>query len=377
MKKIKMLLLVIVAVLAMTACKKVGGFETATPTSTPTPTVTATPHPDLANMYHACGGEVVLGSYDKLTKKLQADKVSDDEVETAFREDMANALASYPNYVRDDSRDGSVIAEGDTVNIDFVGKLDGVEFDGGSGKDFDLTVGSGSFIADFEAGMVGKTVGTTVDIDATFPEDYRSTDLAGKSVVFTVTLNYIGKEKEDVDDAYINRISSGTYKTLDEYREAIREMLQNEKDTSLEDDNYQNVIDQMIANSEFKSILDADVEFFANDMISYYKEMMAYYGMAIEDYAEQEYGSYDEMLKAIDEEATRYVKEYMVLQEVAKKENLTITDEKYSEYINKYMSNAGYSNAEEFETVYTREYLEYCMMNDMALELLLEKAKAE
>ena len=375
MKRIGLILLVIVAVLAMTACKKTGGFETATPTAEGS--VTVTPLPDLESMYHVCGGEVVLGSYDKLTKKAEPEKVSDAEVEEAFKEDMANALANYPNYIRDESRDGTIVASGDTVNIDYVGKLDGVAFDGGTGQGYDLTVGSESFIADFENGMIGKTVGTTVDIEATFPEDYKSEDLAGKTVVFTVTLNYIGMEKDEADDEYLNRISGGTYKTLDEYREALRSSLQEEKDANFEDDNYQSVIDQMIKNSEFKTISDDDVEFFANDMISYYKEMVAYYGMAIEDYAAQVYGSYDEFLKTIDEEATRYVKEYMVLQEVAKQENITITEEKYNEYINKYMTNSGYSNAADFETAYTREYLEYCMKNDLALELLLAKAKAE
>ena len=152
-------------------------------------------------------------------------------------------------------------------------------------------------------------------------------------------------------------------------------MLQQEKDANYDDDVFNTVIEQMVAISEFKTILDDDVEFYANDMLEYYQSMASYYGMGVEDFASMAFGSYDDMMKSIDENATTYVKQYMVLQQVVKQENLTVSDEKYKEMIAGYMETAQYDSQEEFEAAYTKEYLMYCMQNDLALEFLVDKAK--
>lgn len=373
MKKIGIALLIVTALIALTGCSgRLGnGFATATPSGSATPT----PLEEVKSLYHVCGGEVVLASYDKLTKPAKGAAISDAELEEELTTQLNDALSQYPNYIPDESRNGTEIKTGDIVNIDFVGKLDGEAFSGGTGKGYDLEVGKYQFIKDFEDGLIGKTVGTTFDIDATFPEDYGKEELNGKAVVFTITVNYVGTEKEGADDAYIKRLSEGEYESIDAYREALREMLQSEKDENYDEDVFNTVIDQMVANSEFKTILDDDVEFYANDMLEYYQSMAAYYSMGIEDFAGMAFGSYDEMMRSIDDNATNYVKQYMVLQQVVKQENITVSDEKYKEMIAGYMETANYESQEEFEEAYTKEYLLYCMQNDLALEFLVEKAK--
>ena len=381
-KRMYGVLLAVILVLMCTACdkKKGNGFATTTPTAEPTAEPTGTVSDELP-IYHVCGGEVILGDYSKLTKAAKGAEVSDAEVEEALQKELNQLLLEYPNYVRDESRNGTLVQNGDTVNIDYVGKLNGVAFDGGTATGYDLTIGKKTFIEDLENGLIGKTVGTTVDVEAKFPDDYTgSEELRGKTTVFTVTINYVGTKKEEADDDYIKRVSSlfyySTYNTIDELRKEIRDYMQEQKDENYEDELYTSVIEQMVELSEFKTIVPEDVEFYENDMITYYKSYAEYYGKGIEEFAElYGFGSYDNMMQTIHKDAENYVKQYMVLQEVAKKENLIVTEEKYNEMIQKYLTSASYTSQADFEAAYGRDYLEYCMSNDMAFDFLVDKAK--
>lgn len=377
MKRILYPIMIVALVLTcLTACgkKKGNNFNQASPgESTATPTLEPKKGSDL---YHECGGEVVLGDYSQLKKPDDFASVTDEELEKEFLEQIADALNEYPNYVRDESRDGTEIKEGDTVNIDYVGKLDGVAFEGGSDTEFDLTIGSESFIEDFEKGLIGKTVGTTVDVDATFPEDYHNKDLAGKTVVFTITIHYVGTKKNEADDDYIRRLSRGTYKSAAEYKEKLREMMEDTKKKEYEDGLYDSVIKQMIEISDFKTILDEDVAFYEDDMKSYYESYAGYYGKDVKDFVtEIGYSSYDAFLAECHENAVKYVKEYMVLEAVAEKEGITVSPEVFDERIQGYMESAYSTDKKAFIEEYSVDYLNYCILNDLSLEFLVEKAK--
>ena len=275
-----------------------------------------------------------------------------------------------------DNESAAKYYEGDTVNIDYVGKLDGVAFEGGSDTEFDLTIGSESFIEDFEKGLIGKTVGTTVDVDATFPEDYRNEDLAGKTVVFTITIHYVGTKKDEADDDYIRRLSRGTYKSAAESKEKLREMMEDTKKKEYEDGLYDSVIKQMIEISDFKTILDEDVAFYEDDMKSYYESYAGYYGKDVKDFVtEIGYSSYDAFLAECHENAVKYVKEYMVLEAVAEKEGITVSPEVFDERVQGYMESAYSTDKKAFIEEYSVDYLNYCILNDLSLEFLVEKAK--
>ena len=362
-------------VLSLAACgeKKGNGFAEATPTPGTSSSVKSG-----KDLYHVCGGEVILASYDQLTTVGDGPSgITDEELEEEFQSQIASALADYPNYIRDESRDGTVIAEGDTVNIDYVGRLDGVAFDGGSDTEFDLTIGSKTFIEDFENGLIGKTVGTTVDVDTKFPDDYQNADLAGKTTTFTITINYVGQKKDEADDDYIRRLSKGTYESMDAYRTALKEMMEGEQKSNYENDVYDTVIGEMVKLSEFPKVLDEDVAFYEEDMIGYYSTYASYYGMSVEEFVTAVgYETYDAFLSECHDNAVEYVKEYMVLQEVANKENITVSEEKFDELLAGYMESAQQTDKDAFIEEYSREYLEYCMKNDLALEFLVEKAKA-
>lgn len=129
---------------------------------------------------------VTLGEYKGLAVSVDTVEVDEDEWDTLVNNVYYGNITAENGGIMD-----RAVETGDTVNIDYEGKKDGVAFDGGTAQGYDLTIGSGNFIAGFEDGLIGVMPGETVDLDLTFPENYGNSDLAGQAVVFTVTVNYI------------------------------------------------------------------------------------------------------------------------------------------------------------------------------------------
>ena len=140
-----------------------------------------------------------------------------DEFKEFYNSVISSDVSSNDLYVK--KTEGEV-ANGDTVNIDYTGKKDGVAFDGGTAEGYDLTIGSNSFIDGFETGLIGKKIGETVDLNLTFPENYDSSELAGKAVVFTVKINYVKTEEERKPEDYYSEIG---FKTLKAYTDDVTE----------------------------------------------------------------------------------------------------------------------------------------------------------
>ncbi|MBQ7726501.1 MAG: FKBP-type peptidyl-prolyl cis-trans isomerase, partial [Clostridia bacterium] len=151
---------------------------------------------------------VKLGDY----KNLTVDTASE-EWKNAYDSELSADVEKNGFYVR--KTEGKV-ADGDTVNIDYVGKKDGVAFEGGTAQGYDLVIGSGSFIDGFESGLIGKEIGSTVDLNLTFPENYQSADLAGKAVVFTVTINYVTSTDPMKPEEYFKELGFDSVKDYDQ-----------------------------------------------------------------------------------------------------------------------------------------------------------------
>ena len=169
------------------------------------------PRPD-----YTASDYVELGEYKGLTVKIAPIEVTDEEI-------LAQISANAGSDAMEDVTEGTV-EEGDTANIDYVGKLDGEAFDGGTAKGYDLEIGSGTFIDGFEDGLVGVKIGDTVDLTLTFPESYPSEELAGKETVFTVTVNSVKRMKELTSDL-VSTITDGEYTDVDAYKESVKETL--------------------------------------------------------------------------------------------------------------------------------------------------------
>jgi trigger factor len=203
---------------------------------------------------------VTLGKYKGIEVTYTKKEVTDADVEAAIDQDL-NSHMSYPDTGK------KVVENGDMVNIDYEGKIDGKAFDGGSATDAKLTIGSGGYIKGFEEGLKGKKVGDKTDLKLTFPKDYQNADVAGKPVVFTVTIKAIVKEVvPTLNEKYVKDNTS--YKTVDEYKKSIRDSLEAQNQQAMDSEKYGNAYGIIEKNSKIKKI--------PQDLADYYNQMMLF-----------------------------------------------------------------------------------------------------
>ncbi len=170
--------------------------------------------------------EVKLGDYSNLSAEIEKLEVKDEDIQRV----IDSELESNSRMISVDDR---AVEDGDIANIDFVGKLEGEEFPGGSADNYDLVIGSGSFIPGFEEQIIGKKIGEEFDVDVVFPEDYQEESLAGKNVIFEVKLNSIQvKELPELDDEFVKDVSE--FDTLEEYKNNIKIDLEEENEKSIQ-----------------------------------------------------------------------------------------------------------------------------------------------
>ena len=263
-------------------------------------------------------GSATVSEYRGVKINVAAPEVTDDEVDQKIQTN----LNQNPNEVEVDR----AAAEGDIVNIDYKGTKDGEAFDGGTAEGQDLTLGSGSMIDGFEDGLIGTKKGETKTLDLTFPEDYREESLAGQAVQFEVTVNSV-KEKQDavLDDAFVQRTSD--YQTVDEYKAGIRADLLAQKQKTADQEMEQDVLQDVIDNSEFKfSRNGLSVRY--NQMLKQYTNQAKMYGMTLSQMAQangmDEAGFKEYIYSSVKEAA----KQEIVVKDIAAKEGLdNITDE--------------------------------------------------
>ena len=235
-------------------------------------------------------------------------------------------------------------ADGDTVNIDYVGTVDGVAFTGGTYSGYSLTLGSGSFIDGFEDQIVGHKPGETFEVNVTFPDGYSdSTDaegnavvLSNKKAVFSVTLNYILPE---LTDAWVEENFSSTdgVHTVEDLRAEYQKMLyQNNLNTA--------VMDYLLANSTFKDLPKEVTDYQVNQCLNYYYTMAQHYGYDLDSFlqAAAGYNSADDLLDAMSDSITEYAREALLYQAVAEAMDIAPTQEQidtYSAYTETYGAN--------------------------------------
>ena len=239
-------------------------------------------------------------------------------------------------------------ADGDTVNIDYVGTVDGVAFTGGTYSGYSLTLGSGSFIDGFEDQIVGHKPGETFEVNVTFPDGYSdSTDaegnavvLSNKKAVFSVTLNYISEEiLPELTDAWVEENFSSTdgVHTVEDLRAEYQKMLyQNNLNTA--------VMDYLLANSTFKDLPKEVTDYQVNQCLNYYSTLAGYYGYDLDGLVQNllGYESTDDMLAHLESSLENYSKEALLYQAVAESLDITPTQEQldaYSDYKDTYGSN--------------------------------------
>lgn len=305
-----------------------------------------------------------VGDYKNFTYEEFSNAVADEEV-TEYYESLVSYYVDYMGYKyyeKDDSRDGTQVQDGDTVNIDYTGYIDGEAFDRGSDTGFDLTIGSNRFIDGFESALIGKTVGETVDINVTFPEEYPSDPTkAGVEAVFTVTINYVGNEIPiTTENAY--ELLFG-FETMEEMEAEFRKGLETEK-ASTEESYYESkkeeYIRQVIENSEFADLTE-EATAYADKIMEMFETAAGTNGYSVEDYVKRlyNYSSLEEYKTELQANCLIEKKKDYLVNEIAKLENITMSDQDYQELalevVTAYSSTAD-PDVDEYQKGYDEQY---------------------
>lgn len=275
---------------------------------------------------------VQLGDLSKATY----DQATVDVYIATTKGDIASEYA-----VKTEIKDRSV-QKTDSVNLDFEGKIDGKVFEGGSAKGYDLVIGSGNFIPGFEDGLIGKNIGDKFDLELTFPKDYHSKDLAGKAVVFTVTINKIHEVKvPDLTDEMIEKLGT-EYKTIAEFEEYLKvyysEMLLWE--------NY-------VESCKVVKLPEKEVNQMYEQEIAYYQSIASYYNITLDEYAKSG-GLADEkeLREVVRKSAEESVGMMIITYHTARTNGITMSDEEYKEGAGALAKEYGVASVETLEQQY-------------------------
>ncbi len=297
-----------------------------------------------------------LGDYKGYTYDKFVAEISTEEANNYYKEMVESYAASGTTVsVEDSERKGTPVVSGDTVNIDFVGYMDGVAFDNGSGNN-NLTIGSGAFIPGFEDGLIGKNIGEKVTLDLKFPDEYpNDPDKAGKPVQFDVTINYALKtETLSVDNAYSAYFK---FETLEECIEDIRKyLMESNTEEQYRSSCLSEYLAYVIEGSKFADMTDKINEF-AEGMYVLYDQLAQQNGISIETmisyqgYPDIE--SFKEELRVVGEEQ---LKSEAVLLKIAEFENYTVSSEDITNTANKMAEEQGYTSADEFKASYEQRF---------------------
>ncbi|MCR5812010.1 MAG: trigger factor [Lachnospiraceae bacterium] len=263
---------------------------------------------------------VGLGKYKGVEVEKTDVSVSDEEVDAELAAEQEKN-ASY-NEITD-----RPVADGDKVNLNFEGFVDGVAFEGGKGEDYPLTIGSGSFIPGFEEQLVGAEIGKEIEVNVTFPEDYQSKDLAGKPAVFKCTvLKITQKVLPELNDEFADDVSE--FSTLEEYKADIRKNLEVRKEEKARTEKENKVIDAIIADSEIEipePMLKAQQE----QIVDEFAQRLQSQGLNIDQYFSYIGGSREKMMEEVKDQADKRIRTRLVLEEIVKAENIVATEEDF------------------------------------------------
>ena len=304
---------------------------------------------------------VTLGDYKGVTVEKTIQSVTDEDVQN----EIDNALANYPVEVDQAAK------EGDTVNIDYVGKIDGEEFDGGSDQGADLKLGSGKFIDGFEDGLIGARKGETRTLNLTFPEDYTQ-DLAGKAVEFTVTVNAVKEPLSEPTDQWVADNIEG-YDNIADYKAGIRSEQEESNEQTAENQlryaAWTQVIDNCTINEYPETLVEVGKKLYEQQVETYAK----YAGMELDAYIESSGLTQEEYQSNMEEYGKNVAAQALVCQAICDKEGFAIGDDDYQKALQDMLTEYGCTEDELIQT-YGQDNVEQSIMLNRVSNLILENA---
>ncbi len=262
--------------------------------------------------------EVTLGEYKGITVTKVDTAVTEDELQDAVaKEREINA--------RTVTVEDRAIEDGDTAVIDFEGFVDGTAFEGGKGENHSLVIGSHSFIDNFEEQLIGKNTGDELEVNVTFPEEYHAPELAGRPAVFKVKINEIKMEElPELDDEFAQDVSE--FDTLEEYKEDVKKNLAERKAADARRTQEDEAVQKIVENSQME-IPEAMVNTQAESMIDDFANRIAQQGLSLEQYAQFTGTTVEQMLDQMKPDALKRIQSGLVLEAIAVKEDIQVSEE--------------------------------------------------
>ena len=328
---------------------------------------------------------VTLGQYEGIPVQLNAADyaVTDDKIN-----DMMQSMCGNNKDISvDESK--TVVTDDSIVNVDYVGQLNGVPFEGGAASDVWIDVKNNSdaetgtqYIKGFSDGIKGARVGTKADFGVTFPANYPKADLAGKYVVFTFTINSIAKDaKVELTDDYVKEHSS--YQTVAQLRDAAKVQVEEEMAETKESDIRNKVLEAVVENCKVNSVPKDVVDKRVDQYLSQYKESYVEKGSSLDEYVLNNLKlSIEEFKEQVKEEVESTLKSELVYEAIAKEKNMTVDEAGFTAYAEQQAKKNGYSSIDDLFKTYGdgkdteagKKYLEEIYLCNMAAEFCVQKA---
>lgn len=303
--------------------------------------------------------EVILGEYKGIEVEKADASVTAEDVEAELKK-VQEQNARLLNV------EDRPVADGDKTVIDFEGFVDGKPFDGGKAEDYDLTIGSHSFIDTFEEQLIGRNIGEECEVNVTFPEEYHAPELAGKPATFKVTVKEIKvKELPALDDEFAGEVSE--FETMDEYKKDIEAKILERKQKEAATENENRVVDKVAANASLE-IPDKMVESQIDNMVQDTARRMQGQGLSMDMYMKYTGMTMDSMRDQMRPQALKRIQTRLVLEEVVKAENIQVPDERLDEEIAKMAA------AYQMETDKLKEYMSDRDKEQMKEDLAVQEA---
>lgn len=305
--------------------------------------------------------EVTLGQYKGVEVEKTEVAVSEEEIDKEVDRERENNSRML-------DIDDRAVETGDMIKLDFEGFVDGTAFEGGKGTDYPLTIGSGSFIPGFEDQLVGAKLGEEMEVNVTFPEEYQAKDLAGKAAVFKCTVKEIKvKELPEADDEFAKDVSE--FDTIAEYRDDIRAKLLERKTNDAKREKERKALEKAVENASME-IPDAMVDEQARRIADDFARRLQAQGFSMDQYMQIMGTTVDAYLEQVKPEALKRIQNSLVLEAVAKAENIEISDEQVEEEISR-MAEAYKMEADKLKEMMGEYELEQ-MKNDLAVQKAAE-----
>ncbi len=296
---------------------------------------------------------VTVAEYKKISLDESDVEVTDDSVSSQIDTLLANFTTT--KEVKD-----RAVKDGDTVNIDYTGTVDGEEFDGGSAEGYDLEIGSGTFIDDFEDQLIGKKPGDTVTVKVTFPDDYSTEDLQGKDAEFETVINYISEEETpELTDEFVKENSSSLddATTVKELKQKVRDELEEQKMSSA-------LWDYLLKESTFKDIPSELTDNVLDLVIDQMKYQAQSYGIEFDTYLTyMGLESEDAVREQYEEQCEQTVKQYLIADVIAEKEGIEVSEEDMQEFL-------GTDDISSYQETYGTAYIKRAVLNSLVIDML-------